>query len=310
MIQVEHLVFEYPGTRALDDVTFSIERGSIAALVGPNGAGKTTLLRCLAALEQPLAGSLSMDGVNVLEHPRDCHRITGYLSDFFGLYDDLTVNQCLTYVARAHHVADNEVADRVATTATRLEIADRLNTKAGALSRGLRQRLAIAQAIVHGPRMLLLDEPASGLDPEARHALSELLKRLRSEGMTIIVSSHILAELESYCTAMVVLRGGRVIEHTPFTQPQIEASTIMLELASPVEDLRATLESIPQVADVTVKDARASFRFTGDVNARHQLLANLLERGLEVAEFSLQQANLQQAYLELVKQNSHGTENP
>ena len=168
MIEVRGLLFEYPGIRALDDVSFTIESGSITALVGPNGAGKSTLLRCLAALDHPLSGQISIDGVVVLVFPRSSHRNVGSLADFFGLYNELTVKQCLLYVARAHGIPAQEEDKAVMRAAERLQIAERMHDKAGALSRGLAQRLAIAQAIVHEPKVLLLDEPASGLDPEAR----------------------------------------------------------------------------------------------------------------------------------------------
>ena len=145
MIGVRELVFEYPGTRALENVSFDIEPASITALVGPNGAGKTTLLRCLAALETPLAGAIRLDGIDVLEDPRSCHRRVGYLSDFYGLYDDLTAQQCLSYAeASRGKPTTKENVERIA---TQVGLGDYLGVKAGALSRGLRQRLAIAQAI-------------------------------------------------------------------------------------------------------------------------------------------------------------------
>ncbi|MGD0961180.1 MAG: ABC transporter ATP-binding protein, partial [Methylomonas sp.] len=212
MITVDQLVYEYPGVRALDDVSFQISQGSITALVGPNGAGKTTLMRCMAALDQPLRGRIMIDTLDVLQQPRSCHRMIGYLSDFFGLYQRLTVRQCLYYVARAQGIADRDCAAAIARVSRCLRLDDRLEKKPGELSRGQRQRVAIAQAIIHQPRFLLLDEPASGLDPEARQLLAELFLDLQSQGMTLLVSSHILAELEAYCTDMLVLRQGRLVE--------------------------------------------------------------------------------------------------
>ena len=174
MINVEQLIFEYPNLRALDEVSFHIPQGSITALVGPNGAGKSTLLRCMAGLDQPMSGNIRINDIDVLEHPRECHRIIGYLSDFFGLYDRLTVRQCLHYVARAQGIAEADCAAAIDKISSGLYINDRLDVLAGTLSRGLRQRVAIGQAIIHSPRVVLLDEPASGLDPEARHELAEL----------------------------------------------------------------------------------------------------------------------------------------
>ena len=183
-IQVDGLCFEYPGKRALHDVSFAIEAGTITALVGANGAGKTTLLRCIAGLARPFSGGVAVDGMVVEDHPRDCHRKLGYLSDFYGLYDDLSVSQCLTYRAAAQGLAPDHIAAKVELAAERLDIVGHLEHKAGTMSRGERQRLAIAQAIIHEPEIVLLDEPASGLDPEARWSLSNLITALGHQGMT------------------------------------------------------------------------------------------------------------------------------
>jgi ABC-2 type transport system ATP-binding protein len=196
MIEVSGLVFEYPGQRALDGVSLSIQAGAITALVGPNGAGKTTLLRLIAALETPYDGQVTIDGLDTRDQPRAIHERLGYLPDFFGLYDALSVRRCLFYAARAHGIGAGEAGAAAEAAAARVGLSDRLGQAAGSLSRGLRQRLAIAQAIVHDPKVLLLDEPAAGLDPQARRDLSRLLLELRDGGMTLVVSSHILAELE------------------------------------------------------------------------------------------------------------------
>ena len=196
VIKVVDLNYEYPGLRALEDINFSIAPGSITALVGPNGAGKTTLMRCLAGLTKPLQGEISVYGVDVIKSPRESHLLMGYLADSFGVYNDLTVRQCLTYVAMAQRIEQESISKRVEQVARDLDLEHKLENQAQELSRGMRQRLAIAQAIIHEPKVLILDEPASGLDPEARFELAELFVRLRDAGMTLLVSSHILAELE------------------------------------------------------------------------------------------------------------------
>ena len=184
MIEVRDLVYEYPAKRALEGVSLSVAPQTITALVGPNGAGKTTLLRCLAALEPPYSGKVEIDGLDTGEAPRQIHAKLGYLPDFYGLYDDLSVRRCLTYAARAHGIAAALAPAAVEKAARGVGVADRLESRAGELSRGLRQRLAIGQAIVHEPKVLLLDEPAAGLDPQARRDLSTLLLSLRDGGMT------------------------------------------------------------------------------------------------------------------------------
>ncbi len=302
MINVEQLIFEYPNLRALDEVSFHIPQGSITALVGPNGAGKTTLLRCMAALEQPVSGDIRIDGIDVLEHPRECHRIIGYLSDFFGLYDRLTVRQCLHYVARAQGIADEDCEAAIARVSKGLYITDRLDVLAGTLSRGLRQRVAIAQAIIHSPRVVLLDEPASGLDPEARHELAELFLELQKQGMTLLVSSHILAELEAYSTDMLVLREGRIIEQVAI-KALSQVQDFKLTLATPVANLAALLQSIDKLVVLkTEHDQSAFLQIQGGSQQQHELLKNLLAQNLPICEFAKITSNLQDAYLETIRQ--------
>lgn len=213
MISVKNLTFDYPGKRALHHLSFDIEPGTITAVLGPNGAGKSTLFRCLAALETPSSGQIQVNKLDVLEYPREAHAQMGYLPDFYGLYDSLTVSQCLAYQAMVQNIKPNEQASKILRTAQRMQIEDQLSQEAGSLSRGQRQRLAIAQAIIHHPKVLLLDEPASGLDPEARRHLSQLLVLLSQEGITILISSHILAELQDYCSHMLIIREGHLIKH-------------------------------------------------------------------------------------------------
>lgn len=303
MISIEHLTFDYPGVRALEDISFRLPPGSITALVGPNGAGKTTLLRCLAALEEPLTGTIRLNGVDALEDPRGCHRQVGYLSDFFGLYEELSARQCLLHAAAMHAIPPDRQEQAARHAAELLGIADRLETKAGALSRGLRQRLAIAQAIVHRPAVLLLDEPASGLDPEARHSLATLFRRLRDEGMTLLVSSHILAELEEYSTDMLVLRGGRIVSREAVSgAPRQEAAVwCTVLLAEPVDDLAERVAGIDAVVDIRVEDAwSAGIACADDPGVQHRVLKELMARGLPVRGFAMDRRTMQDAYLATV----------
>lgn len=304
MIAVRNLIFEYPGIRALDDVSFDIPQGSITALVGPNGAGKTTLLRCMAALEQPVSGSIDIAGIDVLEQPRACHRIIGYLSDFFGLYQRLTVRQCLHYVARAQGIPEDHCQTAIAEVSHNLQIDDRLDMHPGELSRGLRQRLAIAQAIIHKPRLVLLDEPASGLDPEARHDLAELFLELQRQGMTLLVSSHILAELEAYCTDMLMLRHGRIVEQVAVKSSSAQRD-FRLVLAHAVEHLDTVLRQFEGVSVLkTEQNRQAWLQITDQPEQQHALLMNLLAQGLPVCEFAPSSRNLQDTYLQTIRQSS------
>lgn len=302
MLTVSDLTFEYPGVRALNNVSFTVSPGSITAIVGPNGAGKTTLLRCLAALDEPLTGSVMLGRLDVREYPRLCHRHIGYLSDSFGLYDDLTVEQCLLYAGMAQDVPRDRWSAALLRAAERTGIADHLGDKAGSLSRGRRQRLAISQAIIHEPKLVLLDEPASGLDPEARSALAGLFLDLRDQGMTLLVSSHILAELEEYCTDMLVLNNGEIAGQRAVHAHRTETSLIRIALAAPSPGLAAFLASAQGVAEVQLDGSEGWFRFTGSADARGELLKQMVLNGIPVCAFSEERAAMQREYFAAVRQ--------
>ena len=300
-IDVNGVSFFYPGTLALNDVSFHIDSGSVTALVGPNGAGKSTLLRCLAGLDRPVGGRIAVAGVDVLEDPRLAHRRMGYLSDFFGLHDALTVRQCLMHAARTHGVSQAMEGGAIVQTAARLDLADRLDQRCAELSRGLRQRVAIGQAIVHRPRVLLLDEPAAGLDPEARHLLAGLFTRLRGDGMTLLVSSHILAELDEYSTHMLVLREGRVIEQRALnTSAPNEVQRIRVRLTQPHYKWGAVLRATTGVRVLDQGDQMARIELSGDLEAQARLLASWVSEGLPIAEFASEHENLQDFYLRTI----------
>ena len=295
MIEVQDVVYEYPTARALKGVSMSVAAQTITALVGPNGAGKTTLLRCLAALEDPYSGKITVDGLDTAYQPREIHARMGYLPDFYGLYDDLTVRRCLTYAARSHGIASALTAAAVQKAAGRVGLLDRLESKAGELSRGLRQRLAIGQSIVHEPRVLLLDEPAAGLDPQARRDLSALLIQLRDGGMTLVVSSHILAELEDYCSEMIIIENGLIAGGKAIKVRDDERPRYLIELATARSDLREFLAG--RGADVVEADqTHALIVFTRNQGARAKLLRELVTAGFDVASFGESSKALEGAY--------------
>ena len=296
MITVEGLVFDYPSNRALDDISFHIEEGSITALVGPNGAGKSTLLRCMAALYRPFDGRVVINGYDTVVEPRRVHHSLGYLSDFFGLYDELSVRRSLQYACCTHGVD----TDRVGETIERLGLNHYIDKPAGELSRGLRQRLAIGLAIIHQPKVLLLDEPASGLDPEARIALSELFIALRDQGMTLIVSSHILAELEDYASDVLILDQGRLVDHQTVSGNGRQ-ELIEIILSGEDDRLSTLLSGNDAISIMEIGSSAAKIGFSGDSTEQARLLASLIESGLSVCSFGPSRADLQEVYVDRMR---------
>jgi len=301
IIEVKDLVYEYPDFRALHGISFKIQEGSISALVGPNGAGKTTLLKCLAALYKPYSGSVNINGVDVLADPRKGHEYIGFQSDFFGLYYELTPRQALQYFAEAYNIPDNNIDKRINEVLYKLGLSNKIDAKIMTLSRGMRQRMAIAQAIIHEPKVLLMDEPASGLDPEKRQALAHLFKELNEQGMTIMVSSHILSELDDYANHLIILNNGNIIQGKERdVEVEKDLQEVQIRLLANTANLEEAIKSIPFVRSYEIKEKLVNLKFKGDLNDQENILRILVSKGIPIHAFYLRETNLQEEYLELI----------
>ena len=300
IIDVQGLTFDYPGTRALHDVSFSIPTNSVTALIGPNGAGKTTLLRCLAALETPFSGTVRINGHETTVDARAIHRQMGFLYDFYGLHESLSVERALLHSAAVHGIASADIDASVQRACDLIGLNKYMKTEASALSRGWRQRLSIAMNIVHMPRVLLLDEPASGLDPVAREQLSEVLRTLQSEGMTIVVSSHILSELEDYSTHMMVIEDGRLGLHRAIAHDGGDAdgdqrTTVRVDLSVPCPEIASVFKDT--VTAEQVDDTHYRLTFDAGHTPRNVLLKALIMQGIPVSGFTVDEGSLKSNYL-------------
>jgi ABC-2 type transport system ATP-binding protein len=212
VIDVENLVFDHPSGRALYGVGFVVRAGATLALTGPEGSGKSTLMRCIAALDAPTAGRISVAGLDTQDDPRGVHALVGYLPVAFGLYDALSARQCLTYAARARGVEAADLEAAVALAAERVGLGATLNRLAGELPPGGRRRLGLAQAIVHSPRVLLLDRAADGLEGLARLAFDDLIRTLAATGVTTVLSATSVSDLHDICTEVLELDAGRMVD--------------------------------------------------------------------------------------------------
>jgi ABC-2 type transport system ATP-binding protein len=312
MIDAENVVYDYPSGRALRGVSFVVRAGAVLALVGPNGAGKSTLMRCIAALDAPTEGTVTVQGVDTQDDPRAIHASLGYLPDIYGLYDGLSVRRCLIYAARSRGVCVADAPAAAEAAAARVGLGDRMESLAGHLSRGLRQRLGIAQSLVHRPRVLLLDEPASGLDPEARASLSELIRSLAGGGMTLVVSSHILSELEDYCGEMLMLREGEVVgggvvrldgavpqnaDAQGAEAPQSSPPPVLVKVAfaKPASELVHQLVALGLSVN-RIEGEDAILNLPPDTNAETATLSALVQAGLPVRSFAVVRQTLEDTY--------------
>src|SRR5258705_235695 len=211
IVEARGLLKRYDGTLAVAGVDLSIGEGEIFGLVGPNGAGKTTMLRMLATLLAPTAGDAEIAGESIRRNPQAVRRVLGYMPDAFGVYDDMKVWEYLDFFGRCYGLGPAQRKRMIGDLLELVDLASRRDSYVHGLSRGMQQRLCLAHALVHDPQVLLLDEPASGLDPRARVELRELLRELRSMGKTVVISSHILPELEELCTSVAIVDRGQVL---------------------------------------------------------------------------------------------------
>ena len=214
-IHIDHLKKHYGRTRAVDDISFTFSSGEIVGFVGPNGAGKSTTMRIIATLDEPSSGDVFLDDISVVEEPDKAHRLIGYVPDTLPGHRDISVHEYLDFFARAYGIgtaARKKVVESIEEFTNLLGIREKhLN----ALSKGMRNRVSVARALVHDPAVLIMDEPAAGLDPRARIELRELLKVLSSQGKAILISSHILTELAEICTGAVIIERGRILRRQP-----------------------------------------------------------------------------------------------
>src|SRR5271157_3060759 len=259
MIETRDLTKMYGELYALNRLTLKLERGDVYGFIGPNGAGKTTTMRILATLLNPTWGEAYVCGYSIYTHPRDIRRVVGYMPDFFGVYDDMKVIEYLEFFAAAYRIrgaARRKICDEVLAL---VDLGYKREALVTSLSRGMTQRLGLARVLLHDPQVLLLDEPASGLDPRARIEMRGLLKELRNMGKTIMVSSHILPELADICNKIGIIERGKLLFDGDVASPvrQVRPQTILLVgVAGDAEPAARLLEQSKLVVGVELRDGR------------------------------------------------------
>jgi ABC-2 type transport system ATP-binding protein len=309
------LVKRYPGTLAVAGLDLNVGQGEIFGLVGPNGAGKTTTLRILATLLAPTSGQAEVAGIDVRRNPDAARRVLGFMPDVFGVYDDMKVWEYLDFFARCYGIPAARRRRMIGDLLDLVDLGGKRDFYVQGLSRGMQQRLCLAHTLVHDPQVLLLDEPASGLDPRARVELRELLRELRSLGKTIVISSHILPELEELCTAVAIVDHGQVLAHGKVSdiERRLRYGAVLrvrvLGDGDALETARAQFASDPRVASVAIlDDGQIELGFRGDDEGAAQLLAAAIGAGIRIAAFSRAASDLEELFLQVTSAGSAGRE--
>jgi ABC-2 type transport system ATP-binding protein len=307
VIKAEGLRKVYGTTEALSDLSFEVREGEVFGFIGANGAGKTTTLRILAGLTRPSEGWAEVDGADVVTDRAQLHELVGYMPDFFGVYDSMTAAEYLAFYAHCYRLPGHVVSRVVSDLLELVQLTPKRDEQVDTLSRGMKQRLCLARALVHDPRVLLLDEPASGLDPRARAEMRELVQALREMGKTIVLSSHILPELAEMCSSYGIIHDGRMVAHGPAGAilDSLGPRRARARVRGDLDEAERVAGSIAGVAHVRRAGADTlEIELSGEAAdaataGSTTLLGALVAAGIPVAEFREDDGGLEQLFLQL-----------
>jgi ABC-2 type transport system ATP-binding protein len=314
VIEVQHLTKQYGPFTAVDDVSFRVEKGEILGFLGPNGAGKTTTMRILTGYMPPTDGQATVAGFDVLEQPLEAKRRTGYLPETPPLYPDMTVREYLTFCARIRGIPRSERNARLDTVMERTRVADMANRHCSKLSKGYRQRVGLAQALLHNPDVLILDEPTAGLDPKQIIETRRLIKELGGDH-TVVLSTHILPEVSQTCQRVVIINRGRVVAVDSvenLTSRAGESSGVFVQVDSAGQDASPALAAVPGVVRVDVAGSMGpatAFEVHGapGQDVRRDVAAAIVTRGWGLLELRQRRLSLEDVFLNLTTEEQEQT---
>lgn len=309
IIETHGLVKRYGKLTAVDDLSLQVPRGAIYGFVGPNGAGKTTTMRILTTLITPTAGDAYVAGYSVTKYPREVRRAIGYMPDFFGVYDDMKVWEYLDFFAACYEIPERERPALINDLLTLVDLAHRRDDMVEKLSRGMKQRLSLARTLAHDPEVLILDEPASGLDPRARIEIRELLVEMARMGKTIFFSSHILADVAEICTHLGIIESGQMVTQGTVEEirrqllPTREITITLLDRADDAKEALGHIEGVSNIRELPDEHGRRRLRvdFGGDDAGMSELLRALSSRGIPVVNFSEETRDLEAVFMRATK---------
>ena len=306
MLEIKELTRVYGKFTALNHLSIQIGDGELHGFVGPNGAGKSTTMRILATLLPPTSGTAVMDGVDVRKSPRRMRELIGYMPDFFGVYDRLKTWEYLDFYARCYGFSYQERMRMIDQLLELVRLSDKRDSYVDVLSRGMKQRLCLAHALIHDPRLLILDEPASGMDPRARAEMKDILRSLKEMGKTVLISSHILPELSEMCDSLTIIDHGNLVFSgtvDALSQKMNGNAPLDIRLLNDQVDAAAViLKEFPGVTGIELADTQLlRVAFDGDEQAASQLLKKLLLGDIAVADFHRAPMNLEKVFMEVTK---------
>ena len=300
LLEVRRITRAFDRVKAVDKVSFSVGAGEIYGFIGPNGAGKTTTMRILATLDLPDSGDARIEGVSILERPRAVRRRIGFMSDAFTAYAHLNVHEYLDFFARACGLSGKARIDTVRSIASFCQLTEFHSRPVSGMSKGMSQRLHLAKTLLHDPKLLILDEPASGLDPRARIEFRDLLRELAAAGKSVLISSHILAELSETCHGVIVIERGKVVTSGSIEGVAAELENhnrVRVKYFGEVEPMRRFFLAQPHVDSAEPADEALIVHFTGDEEQLAELLTRATAAGLKIHDFHVLTADLEQIFM-------------
>ena len=301
-IEVLRLKKDYGNTHAVDDISFAFSSSEIVGFIGPNGAGKTTTMRIMATLDEPSGGDVLFDGVSVMEEPERVRIMVGFVPDSLPTHRDMTVHDYLDFFARAYGIRGPRRRTVIETVEEFTGLASLREKVLDSLSKGMKQRISVARALLHDPEVLIMDEPAAALDPRARIELRELLKILSTQGKAILISSHILSELAEVCHSTVLIERGRILQTGQMNTSEAAAHhTIRIRIKGRIEDLYRELVQMPGIDAVRIVGNEVEAEVLGPQEATCEVLAALVQRGFPILEFRQHRVGLEEMFMRLTK---------
>lgn len=303
-VKIVNLKRHFGKTRAVDDISFEFSSGDVFGFVGPNGAGKTTSMRILATLDEPTDGNAFVNGVSLVDEPEKARRHIGFMPDALPAHRDITVHEYIDFFARAYGLRGQKRLTMVDSVEQFTNLKGIREKFLRALSKGMKQRVSLARSLVHDPPVLILDEPAAGLDPRARVELRELLRVLADQGKAILISSHILTELAEICNGAVIIEQGRILRAGTMTQILSRESpqrTIVIRAAGGPDALHKELLQVPTVQEARMVGEEVEIRVDGGEDTHSDILTHLIGKGFRIVDFRQRQMDLEDVFMTVTK---------